>query len=113
MAALLVQSMPKNKYGSFHLSYVDVGRAGDAPPVQAPLAGAVWGMPEFRPLPPVTPDIWQARDVMSLQAAMQWRSRQLEDGRLQGMKVIDQWQQPAAPKRYDHHLLCLGQLGGS
>ena len=50
---------------------------------------------------------------MSLQTAMQRRSRQVGDRRLQSVKAIVQWQQCMAPECNDHCLLSLGQHGRS
>ena len=68
---------------------------------------------ELRPLRLVALHIRQARDAMSLQTAVQRRSRQVGDGRLQGVKAIVQWQQRMAPECHDHCLLSLRQHGGS
>ena len=49
----------------------------------------------------------------SLQTAVQRRSRQVGDRRLQSVKAIVQWQQRMAPECHDHRLLSLRQHGGS
>ena len=68
---------------------------------------------ELRPLRRITLHIRQARDTMALQAAVQRGSRQMGNGRLQGVKAIVQWQQRMAPECHDHRLLSLRQHGGS
>lgn len=52
---------------------------------------------EFRPLRLVPFDIRQARDAMPPQTPMQRGSRQVGDGRLQGIKALVQWQLQAEP----------------
>ena len=98
-ANLLVRSMPTNKYS--------------LPSAVCTSAMSMWKNPrvafELRPLRLVALHIRQARDAMSLQTAVQRRSRQMRDRGLQSVKAVVQRQQRMAPKRHDHRLLILGQ----
>lgn len=53
----------------------------------------------------VTLDLWQPTNPVALQTAVQSRSGEIRDRRLQSVETIIQRQQCVPPKRHDHSLL--------
>ncbi len=80
-----------------------------SPPVREPLARADGVALELLTLGLVTFDIRQARDVVTLQAAMQRRPCRVRDRGLESKEAVIQRQQRVPSEGNDHRLLGLGQ----
>ena len=63
---------------------------------------------ELTPPGLVATELGQAADAMPLKAAMQRRSREMRDARLETVEAIIERQQRVAPKGDDHRLLLHG-----
>ena len=95
-SAINADEQVKLTFGGLHLGDINVKKA----------CGVAF---ELLPLGLVALDIWQTRDAMPLQTAMQRRPRQVGDRRLNGIETVVKRQQRVAAERDDRSLFSLGQ----